>query len=225
MKIPSSDIIKISDSLSVVVGKISDDCKYWLYVDESPIVITKTNLPSGWFDKLHDKGSYRSVLYTIGESLDGIPMLVEQDEAEFHVFESILKSTEQKIWKYFYNDSDGLNNHSGIYFSRKDAIKAYNDFARSKGTFTEEQMNAAIDKAFCLGEDSYKASLNLSFAEVKNKILHSLTHPEIKEIVLETEEKVLFPDLPKNDPDNKTWDAIRHYDPVTNQIKCKFIYK
>lgn len=48
------------------------------------------------------------------------------------VFSCILKSTGETVWKFWYNDSEGLNQHSGVYFKEEYARKGYKDFIASQ---------------------------------------------------------------------------------------------
>jgi len=52
---------------------------YWTYiVFDEPIVINKCNLPDGWFERLHGKINYKSVIATNNPSID-IPKVVDEN--------------------------------------------------------------------------------------------------------------------------------------------------
>lgn len=42
-------------------------------------------------------------------------------EVKSHIFAAVITETGQKGWKFAYTDSEGLNQHSGFYFHKKDA--------------------------------------------------------------------------------------------------------
>lgn len=75
--------------------------------------------------------------------LEGVP----QFECEFEkpwVFSSKLKSTGQEVWQFCYNDEEGYNQHSGVYFKREHAEKGMKDFIyQKKGCYTEKDIKKA----------------------------------------------------------------------------------
>lgn len=58
-------LIKIDGYWIVVENKRPKDFgDYWIYISEYPFIIIKSNNSTGWFEKLHDKNNYWTVIFS-----------------------------------------------------------------------------------------------------------------------------------------------------------------
>lgn len=152
-------IIKTENYLLVVDDSEIKEGDYWVYIcpingldygdNNNPIV--KNNLPSLWFEKLHDKENYKKIIYHLplnnAPILEGVPLLPPlEDEAE-----KLAKKHGSSIW-----DKRG---------------RCVFDFMRYK--YTEEDLRDAIVQSFLLGMDREH-----DITEVVDKVIQSLQQPK-----------------------------------------------
>lgn len=130
-----------------------------------------------WWDKIHryttfiNEGKQGSLKVIIGYSpkkdapkLEGVPRMVELNDENVDV-EELANNYANAIDYDYAIDKD---------YAYNQIVQCYKA-AQSEKKYSEQQLNKSIDVAYCLGEDSYKANLNLRFYEVKQKVIESLT--------------------------------------------------
>lgn len=113
-----ADIIHVSDTLTVVVDRSIQPVNGYYF---DTFIKKVRNTSHAEYEK---SDITLQIIATIGrERLEGIPAIITEDES--HIFELVIKNTGEKVWKYFYNDQNGLNQHSENYSTKQEAINGY----------------------------------------------------------------------------------------------------
>lgn len=142
------------------------------------------------FTALKEYGKTGVIVATNDPSLN-LPLLpaVEED----NVFPCILKSNQQKGWKYWFTDKDGLNQHSDFFFDEGECRENAKRFkAASAKEFTEEDMVSFLNyyiSTVPLNASSTGENNGLTKKEVLNKFIQSLRP---KPVAVELEMKFTF---------------------------------
>jgi hypothetical protein len=139
-------LIKTDNYLLVVDDsgiKVGD---YWHYIGElgNPIL---NNLPTTWFDKLHDKNKYKKVTAHLplngSPILEGVPLLPPYSRHQEDGLDDAVMSFKES-WVNL-----GVTDYELSAFS-----EGYNK-AREKYKYTDEDMRKAIDMARLQGPESF----------------------------------------------------------------------
>jgi hypothetical protein len=84
-----------------------DNQGYWIYVGfNEPLEIVKSNQPQGWFQKLWDKGNYKTPIATnnpnidIPKVVDEVEMLAKQNGFNWENTETSARRVFEKWYKY-----------------------------------------------------------------------------------------------------------------------------
>lgn len=215
--IPSTDIIKISDSLSVVIDRKAEikvgQHEWYINLYMSPNARTAQR-HTEIRHLINHKKDYRfkecaKIIYCIGSPLEGVPQLIQEDEAE------------ELAWEKYNPIQDSPFGRKIVQHVKAKEFIAGFRAAKSKGTFTEEQARIIFDAGMNCGYDPEHDDVKFK------RIIHSLTHPTIKEIIVEMEAR--WKDLGDRGDGKHIYSPghfkPRYFDPVTNTIKCKFIYQ
>ena len=130
-------LIKTENYLLVVDDSEIKEGDYWHYISEleNPVL---NNLPTTWFDKLHDKNKYKKVTAHLplngSPILEGVPLLPPIEDDVEQLAEEFVKEVQVA--------SDSINK------SIKLGYEVGYDKAREKYKYTEEDMMKAISHAY-----------------------------------------------------------------------------
>ena len=80
------NLYKQGENLIVYINELPKNNEYWVY--EMPVgtldgEMCKNKLPLSWFEKLHDKDCYKTVIAS-SQKIEDIPQISKSDEAEWN---------------------------------------------------------------------------------------------------------------------------------------------
>ena len=95
-----------------------------------------------WFGDKHrtKEGAYwwRKILRDYIEASQFQHPVPANEISAWYVFSCNIVGQHKPVWKFFYKDKNGLNQHSGVYFSKEDAIKGRSDFITASHPVPDE---------------------------------------------------------------------------------------
>lgn len=196
----NKNLFKVNKGWVMVEPRPPVNGEYWIYHNTNEPcdgVITEANLPPKWFDRLHDKHAYYTVIVTIDFKLENVPyaeLPVVLKEFENYMFIRGLSTAQE------YNlILEGWNAHNKEYkFTQQDMIAAYmegcNDGANTERMRADYSTPEILEEAekyndTCFKE--FKESITAQF-EFETEVVNDYNNYGLGEIYPENKREILL---------------------------------